>query len=108
MPTLHAPRRGRQAIEASDWATALVVALLQLRYHDRASTWSTLIEVRRLVPIAVPAPVPVRSPSRRCQPHLHAARNAQVRLESMSRDLMRTAMEAVCDLGIHRSEAAAI
>lgn len=29
------------------WGTALVLALLQLRYHDRASVWSPLVEVRR-------------------------------------------------------------
>lgn len=29
-----------------DWATSLVIALLQLRYHDRISVWGHVIEVR--------------------------------------------------------------
>ena len=46
--------RRRPVLEASgeiaeprDWATSLVIALLQLRYHDRISMWGSLIEVRR-------------------------------------------------------------
>ena len=27
----------------TEWGTALVIALLQLRYHDRASVWSPLV-----------------------------------------------------------------
>ena len=33
--------------EPNDWATALVIALLQLRHHDRLPAWSALVEVRR-------------------------------------------------------------
>ncbi|KAL1521908.1 hypothetical protein AB1Y20_021558 [Prymnesium parvum] len=29
------------------WGTTLVLAMLQLRYHDRANAWSSLVEVRR-------------------------------------------------------------
>ena len=50
---------------SSDWATVLVIALLQLRYHDRLPLWSEVVELRR-----------------------HA----------FPRELMRAAMEAVCEL----------
>ena len=30
-----------------EWATTLVIALLQLRYHDRASLWAPIVDVRR-------------------------------------------------------------
>ena len=33
--------------EAWQWGTTLVLALLQLRHHDRANAWSALVEVRR-------------------------------------------------------------
>lgn len=51
--------------EPTEWATALVIAMLQLRYHDRANAWSALVETRR---------------------------------SGLPRDLMRAAMEAVCEV----------
>lgn len=38
----------RQRAEMDEWGTALVIATLQLKYHDRASLWSALIETRSL------------------------------------------------------------
>ena len=38
---------GGQSCEPDEWATALVITLLQLRHHDRAGVWSALVEVRR-------------------------------------------------------------
>ena len=35
------------AYGSREWATTLVIALLQLRYHDRADRWASLVEVRR-------------------------------------------------------------
>ena len=49
----------------AEWATALVVALLQLRYHDKLPVWSSLVEERR---------------------------------DSLPRELMRSAMESICEL----------
>lgn len=46
MPSTPAYVDGRPA-DATEWSTALVMALLQLRYHDRAGKWSALVEVRR-------------------------------------------------------------
>ena len=65
-----APRReggggGDGRADLDDWATALVIALFQLRYHDRASAWSALVEARR---------------------------------NAFPRELMRAAMETVCEL----------
>jgi hypothetical protein len=62
------PRReggGDGRADLDDWATALVIALFQLRYHDRASAWSALVEARR---------------------------------NAFPRELMRAAMETVCEL----------
>ena len=30
-----------------EWATTLVIALLTLRYHDRADRWAPIVEARR-------------------------------------------------------------
>ena len=57
---------GAQA-EPASWATALVIATLQLPFHDRAVAWNELIEGRR---------------------------------DAIPRELMRKAMEAVCEHGL--------
>lgn len=34
-------------VEPDEWATSLVIAVLQLRFHDRLPMWSELVETRR-------------------------------------------------------------
>ena len=65
---VRAPRReggGDGRADLDDFGTALVIALFQLRHHDRASAWSALVEARR---------------------------------NAFPRELMRAAMETVCEL----------
>ena len=61
-PTLEA---AASRVDQSEWATALVIAMLQLRFHDHASCWGAVIEARH---------------------------------RGMPRELMRRAMEAICEL----------